>query len=79
MNIKERVVCVFSAGVRRLAVEPADGPVQPSQAQVSQRRPPTGPPQRRLRGGNALTHSGRIVIFSPLLSSHRSAIDRENT
>ena len=39
-----------SAGVCRLAAEPADGPVQPSQTEVSQRCPPTGPPEGRLRG-----------------------------
>lgn len=45
-------LCV-SAGVCWLAVEPADGPVQPSQTEISQCCPPTGAPQWRLWGMNA--------------------------
>lgn len=43
--------CV-AAGTCGLAAEPADGPVQSGPTEVSQRSPPTGDLQRRLRGVN---------------------------
>ncbi len=55
--------CV-SAGVCRLAVKPADGPVQPSQTEVSQRYPPTGAAQWRLWGVNRTLSLFLLLCFS---------------
>lgn len=49
-----------SVGVRWLAVEPADGPVQPSQAEVSQCRPPARTTKWRRSGMSRYTHAQHV-------------------
>lgn len=51
-----------SAGVRWLATEPADGPIQPSQTEISQRRPAAGAPEWKLRG----TRWDEIAFIGPI-------------